>query len=346
MRIILNVDLAKSLYLDERGSRVPEGNKHQDFFFIGGVDIYDNQKELVADFVRQFKNELYPKEDNSLWELKGAGNPRFDKGGIKSAQAKWAAWTKHLESTKFEYNLYGTFIKLSLFKESNPEATELDIIKKAFLSVTESFLNCGAIRKISPQDEESTFEILPSTFVFDNVDNLQEAAINEAFEEYSTNNKDLAERFALGKNLKILSSDNYDDTDELIMQFVDMQIFALTKFLYPIRKENEDPKGKMFINFEEYPYKLSKLQSGELSASTEELKEMSEFFSAISPLFHHLRNKFVRCGWDDTGEQCTSLSLIADRVYPELGIEAHGLMADFCNICRYPKGKLFDLLNN
>ncbi len=73
---------------------------------------------------------------------------------------------------------------MSLFKESNPEATELDIIKEAFLNVTESFLNCGAIKKHRPKVEKVPFEILPSTFVFDNVDNLQETVINEAFKEY------------------------------------------------------------------------------------------------------------------------------------------------------------------
>lgn len=345
MRLLINVDRAKSLYLDERGSRKPVEGANPDFFFIGGIEIYDNQKEEVAEYVRQFKRMLYPDQDASTWELKGAKNPKFDSNGLKSAQAKWAKWSHYMEKISFDYKVYGSFVKLSDYLVNNPQACEKDVIKTAFLDVAKNFVNYGCIESRITTGSEAKLELLPSNFVFDNVDNLQKEAIHEAFAEHSSEFKHLSEPFAIGKNLKIIKNSNYDDTDELVMQFVDMQIYALTRFLYPIRNGVEEAKGQILVNFEEYPYLLPKLQSRELTLETSELKQISEFFSSITHLFHNIRNRFHRFGWDDSKQLVTSLSLIADQTYPNFGFEAHILMANFCNAFKYPNGTLFNKLN-
>lgn len=345
LRLFINVDRAKSLYLDERGSRKPIEGVNPDFFFIGGVEIYDSQKEEVAEFVRQFKRMLYPEQNGSTWELKGAKNPKFDSNGLKSAQTKWAAWSCYMNKMSFDYKVYGSFIKLSDYLVNNPQACEKDVIKTAFLDVAKVFVNCGCVESHITTCAGADLELLPSNFVFDNVDNLQEEAIHEAFAEHSSEFKHLSERFSIGKNLKIIRNSNYDDTDELVMQFVDMQIYALTRFLYPIRNGVEETKGQILVNFEEYPYLLPKLQSGELKLNTLDLKQISEFFSSITNLFHNIRHRFHRFGWNDSHQQVTSLSLIADQIYVDFGFETHILMADFCNNFKYPDGALFNKLN-
>ncbi|MGK0270722.1 MAG: hypothetical protein ACI88H_001370 [Cocleimonas sp.] len=345
MRLLINVERAKSLYLDERGERKPVTEASPDFFFIGGVEIYNSQKEDVANFVRGFKSRLHPGEDGSTWELKGAKNPPFDNGGLESARNKWSEWSSYQSEISFDYNVYGSFVKLSDFIKNNPEATEKDVIKTAFLEVAKTFVNYGCIESHTHQNGEKELELLPSNFIFDNVDNMQEEAINEAFSEHSSEFKHLSERFAIGKNLKIIKNENYDDNDELIMQFVDMQIYALTKFLYPIKsKKNE--QGNMLVNFETYPYLLPKLQAGTVKLEIAELKEISEFFHSITNIFHNIRCRFHRFGWNEEGEQVTSLSIISDKIYVEFGLEAHSLMTNFCNIHKYPDGPLFNRLNN
>jgi hypothetical protein len=345
LKLLLNVNRAKSLYLDERGSRKPVEGANPDFFFIGGVEIYDSQKEEVAEFVRKFKHKLYSEHDGSAWELKGAKNPKFDTDGLKSAKEKWSEWSSYMDEVSFDYKVYGSFIKLSDYLANHPQADEKDVIKTAFLDVSKVFVNCGCVEQHIGADGGTEIELLPSNFVFDNVDNLQEEAIHEAFAEHSSEFKHLSERFAIGKNLKVIKNHNYDDLDELVMQFVDMQIYALTKFLYPIRS-NDDDKGNILVDFEQYPYLLPKLQAGEIEIETSELKEISEFFYSITNLFHNIRHRFHRFGWNDQNEQVTSLSLISDRTYVEFGLEAHSLMADFCNIHRYPNGSLFNKLNS
>jgi hypothetical protein len=345
LRLLINVDRAKSLYLDERGERKPVIGASPDFFFVGGVEIYNSQKEEVADFVRTFKSRLHPEEDGASWELKGGNNPPFDNGKLDSAQKKWSAWSSYQDELSFDYKVYGSFVKLSDFASNNLGAGEKDVIKTAFLEVAKVFVNCGCIETHIHESGEKELELLPSNFIFDNVDNMQEEAINEAFLEHSSEFEHLSKQFAIGKNLKIINNNNYDDTDELIMQFVDMQIYALTKFLYPIKSETND-KGNMLVNFEKYPYLLPKLQAGTVKLETSELKEISEFFHSITNLFHNIRHRFHRFGWNEQSEQVTSLSLISDKTYVEFGIETHSLMANFCNIYKYPDGPLFNKLNN
>ncbi len=345
LRLLINVDRAKSLYLDERGGRKPLIHGSPDFFFIGGVEIYDSQKEAVAEFVREFKNRLHPEQDSSTWELKGAKNPPFDDGKLDSAKKKWSAWSSYQNELSFDYKMYGSFIKLSDFVRNNSNAEEKDVIKAAFIDIAKVFVNCGCIEPHINENGEKELELLPSNFIFDNVDNLQEEAIKEAFSEHSSEFDYLSKQFSIGKNLKIIKNDNYDDVDELVMQFVDMQIYALTKFLHPIRTATND-KGNMLVNFEEYPYLLPKLQAGTIEIETDKLRNISEFFHSITNLFHSIRHRFHRFGWNDEGEQVTSLSLISDKTYVEFGLEAHSLMANFCNIHQYPNGPLFNKLNN
>lgn len=345
LKLLINVDRAKSLYLDERGERKPVIGAYPDFFFIGGIEINDSQKEVVADFVRTFKKQLHPEKDGATWELKGASNPPFDNGKLASAKQKWSAWSSYQNELSFDYKVYGSFVKLSDFASNNPEAEEKDVIKTAFLDVAKVFVNCGCIESHVNESGERELELLPSNFIFDNVDNLQEEAITEAFSEHSSEFQYLSKQFAIGKSLKIISNDNYDDVDELVMQFVDMQIYALTKFLYPIRSAGND-KGNILVNFEKYPYLLPQLQAGEVKLEMDQLKDISEFFHSITNLFHNIRHRFHRFGWNDDGEQVTSLSLISDKTYVEFGLEAHSLMADFCNIHKYPEGPLFNKLNN
>lgn len=344
MQLLINVERAKTLYLDERGDRKPIKGSPTDFFFVGGVEIYNSQKEVVADYVRKFKSQLHPEQDGASWELKGANNPPFDKGGLQSAQKKWSEWSSYQNELSFDYKVYGSFVKLSEFAINNPDVGEKDIIKAAFLEVAKVFVNCGCIESHHNQSGEQVLELLPSNFVFDNVNNMQKEAVLEAFSEHSSEFEYLSKQFAVGKNLKIINNSNYDDIDELIMQFVDMQIYALTKFLYPIKSEAND-RGNILVNFEKYPYLLPKIKAGTIELSTNELKEISEFFHSITNIFHNIRHRFHRFGWNEEGEQVTSLSLISDKIYVDFGLEVHGLMADFCNIHRYPNGPLFNKLN-
>lgn len=344
LKLVVNVDKAKSLYLDERGERKPRMGASPDFFFIGGIEINDSQKSAVADFVRSFKKRLHPGQDHTQWELKGASNPEFDHGELSSAQQKWSEWSAYQNELPFEYKVYGTFVKLSEFSKVNQDAEEKDVIKAAFLEVAKLFVNSGCIQRHFNIKTGEEFELFPSNLIFDNIDNIQRESIEEAFSEHSSEFKFLSERFSIGKNLKIITNNNYDETDELIMQFVDMQIYALTKFLYPIRTLKNE-KGNILVNFEKYPYIMPKLQSGEVKLSTQELKDISEFFHSITNLFHSIRHRFHRFGFNENQEQVTSLSLIADRSYVDFGLEVHSTMADFCNIHKYPSAPLFDLLN-
>ncbi|WP_341489295.1 DUF3800 domain-containing protein [Photobacterium damselae subsp. damselae] len=353
MKLVVNADTSKSIYLDERGDRNPHAKSNLDYFFIGGIEVLNSKKQEIAGFVREFKAALYPDQDPSTWELKGASSPSFisepsfskeENGKLhkQAAKRKWLLWAKALQNIGLDYHLHGCFIKLSDFLRANPKCTEKDVIKSAFINVAYKFVNFSCVDQLYPFDERWDYMLSPSAFYFDNVTNLQEQSILEAFKEYPEHYPHIANGFCVDNNLNFITNENYDDNDELIMQFIDMQIYALTRMLCPVRVKDKNTSN-ILINFEEYVYILPKLQSGELKLPTEELKDIVELYYGICPIFGDLRNRFHRYGWL-RGQQATSLSLIAEKVHEDFGFEAHIDIAHFTCL-KIPDGEIYKILN-
>lgn len=354
MKLAVNVDLKKSIYLDERGDRNPNVKSALDYFFIGGVEVNDKDKATIIQFVRDFKAKLYPEQDSNSWELKGASNPAFigdsnlskeENGKLHklAAENKWGMWAKAIEAARLPYKLHGSFIKLSQFKANNPAATEEDVIKTAFINVAYKFVNFACVDRHLDQNRQWDYTIFPSRFYFDNVTGLQEKAVLEAFQEYPAHYPHIANGFCVGQNLSFITNERFDDDDELMMQFVDMQIYALTRFLSPSRGKGND-SANILIDFEEYVYKLPLIQKNELQVSNDELRRISELHYNVVPLFHDIQNRFHRFGWKDE-RPATSLSLISDDVYENFGYEAHVNMQTFSGMLKPPQGPLFKMLN-
>ena len=180
MKLAVNVDLAKSIYLDERGDRNPQVKSNLDYFFIGGVEVFNRDKAALVEFVQGFKTELYPEHDPSSWELKGASNPTFinnpefskdDNNKLQKAatEIKWVRWAKAINKSNLDYKLYGCFVKLSDFKDKFPDCTEKDVIKAAFINVAYKFVNFGCVQHHVEIDRTWDYTIFPSQFYFDNV---------------------------------------------------------------------------------------------------------------------------------------------------------------------------------
>ena len=354
MKLTVNVDLAKSIYLDERGDRNPNVPSVLDYFFIGGVEVFNRDKIKIIDFVRAFKIELYPDRDPDSWELKGASNPSFITNKELSSEAngklhkvaaekKWVCWSKALRANRLEYKLYGSFVKLSDFKEKFPGCTEKDVIKSAFVNVAYKFVNFGCVQRSLDENRSWNYVMYPSSFYFDNVTNLQEESVLEAFKEYPEHYPHIANGFCVGNNLNFITNENYNDDDEIMMQFVDMQIYALTRFLSPSRGKAQD-SANILVNFEEYVYKLPQIQNQTLKLDDDELRRIGDLHYNIAPIFHDIQNRFHRYGWKD-GRPATSLALIADDIYEDFGFEAHVIMQKFSGMFKLPDGELFNKLN-
>ncbi|WP_318488606.1 hypothetical protein [Photobacterium leiognathi] len=343
MSITLDLNQSRTLYLDERGHRTPKQGLYPDFFFIGGISIADKDKPQLSKFVKDFKLSNY---GDGNWELKGAGNPSILKGISKDqqpieAKKKWSAWSQAISSLDVQYELYGTFVKLSDYHRSHPNSNEKDVIKAAFLSVVDKFVKYGC----SNSHYDGNSEIYPSSIIFDNIDGIQKEAINEAFEQSKISKPILSNMFKIGGNIDYVKNNDFNLVDELIMQFVDMQIYALTRFLNPIQSKKEIDRLNILVDFEEYAYLLPKLQSGEETRTNEQLLKIVQFFNSITPLFQHLRYKLKVFGIDND-EIVTSLTIVGDKEYLGFAIEANAEMADFCNLMKYPTKELFTYLNN
>lgn len=149
-------------------------------------------------------------------------------------------------------------------------------------------------------------------------------------------------QFGIFRGARPISNGDYDSEESLIMQFVDMQIFALTKFLAPTISAL-DGSENILVNFENYAYQL---KANTLPTDTQKLLEIVKFNGKINPLFHHLRHRILKINYDKNGELITSLSLTSDRTYQDFGSEADDMMFNFCNIFERRKGKYYRMLNS
>lgn len=351
----INCYKTRSLYLDERfGFRKnSNGRKEEHYYFVGGIEILDDEKKELINFVRSFKTELIDKikvengiqEDNYIdnWELKAKENPSFIKTesgqALRFAQLKWKLWSKKLDKINLNYKFYGTFVEEDSYRKDKREYNKKDMMSIAIQDVISKFYAMSCVKKFPKDrllDEKYEYEFYPSLVVFDNVDNEQEEALEDAKNRLEEKFGYLKTYFGIGRNLSQVKNINFDEEDELLMQFVDMQIFALTRFIVP---QNDN----ILVNLERF----QKMQATKIFPEDKmEIVEADKDFSSMSLIYHHLRFKMKRFGWNPNMEQETSLGLIGDKRYTDFELEFHGTTADFFNIFKEPNGKGFKLLRD
>ncbi len=290
------------LALDER-----EPNKN---IFIGGILVDIKSANTIHKLVTSVKEVFRPEIASNEWMIKGSGEWVKENEKQKETDfeplTRWLLWTKALKSINPCYSFHSATLisKKYPFSSSNKRAKNIEKYEAAFDAVFES-LKAHKYANIS--------------IIIDNVSGSEKKAFYNSIEksksEYNIN------------NVTIVEKDEFDGLESSILQFVDMQIYALSRFILPTGS------GNILVDFEKYPleYLTNNYRNGSIEKRDCHMQIASAKFHLIKDLYHNLRfsikKNLVFKNIDRSYSSCSLLSRETNRNY---GRNIDELIHSFC----------------
>jgi len=196
-----------TLYIDERFIK--------SMTFVGGFLVRDIDAAKIAGFVNQIKLEFRPSLDTNEWLMKGSGDwihgDEDKKESKMEALTRWVLWSRSIEKANLNFNFHSATIlnKKYNFKSNNKRDKNIEKFEVLFDSI---FSSLKAHDKVKLR------------VVTDNVEGAQKTAFLNSIAT-AQQNMDIAG--------EILSKDDFNSLDSSLMQFVDMNIYPLSRFMMP-----------------------------------------------------------------------------------------------------------------
>ncbi|WP_049535836.1 hypothetical protein [Vibrio harveyi] len=256
------------LYLDER-----ENDTH---LFIGGCLVASNEAKDILSQLASFKSEFRPENDPMTWFLKGSGMhvgvdaDIEDEDSVRQdALSRWVLWARFLA----KFDCYYRFHSVSVNKQKFVH-TDIGRKKKNIERYRRAY---ETLFKTLEQNRHCKI-----TVVTDNVEGAQLTGLQQAID----NSDSILER-------KITLSppvpkEDFTSVNSSWLQFVDMQIYALSRFIFP-SGEN------VLMKFEKYPYDFARGNievSADPAVINQQRFEVARYF-ILKDIFHHIRRHFV-----------------------------------------------------
>jgi hypothetical protein len=293
-----------TLYLDER-----EDKEH---LFIGGCLVPDFNAHLLDDELNTFKKTFRPELNASDWFLKGSGswvtNVGIQKETMEEALSRWILWAKFLKTLSSFYRFHSVSIDKEkiIYKETKPKKINVERYQRAY----------EALFKTLEQNRFSKIRV-----VTDNVEEAQLTGLQEAIKNSSS---------ILEKEIELyppVSKKDFSSNFSHWLQFVDMQIYALSRFIFP-------SGCNVLMDFEKYSYELSNGNFTISNDSGELMKQrlmVSKYF-ILRDIFHHLRHRFVTKLVSPNYEKTlSSMVCISDKETLNFADLVDSSIHNFCN---------------
>ena len=325
-KIIINHE-RQLLVLDEKGSRSVNDPKCP-YYFLGGISIGELQGHELAKQVRAFKKNLYPELSPAEWELKGDRGPK-GKTSLDEARRKWLEWSTFLENINISYWFHGCLIALQKFCDHLLEGKTGELEERVLSDALQTILNRLVSTKLcnvryvpihKPTHQEVEFSRLQ--VVHDHLSGLQLETITRAYESFS---KPLTPHL-IPREIKIIDPQDFDSIESNLVQFVDMQCYAFSRFACP----SGDSKN-MLVGFEEYPRDFISGKVHQYEHMPDHGKEIVERFYKLTPIFHHIRHRIQKCWFGENGKRLSTIALISKTMDEEFGGQVDHAIWEFCN---------------
>ena len=300
-----------TLYIDERFVK--------SMTFVGGVLVTDAQAKAISDFVASIKMEFRPSLQVDEWLIKGSGDwlhGEVEKKETKmEALTRWILWSRGIEKAKLKFDFHSATIlnKKYKFESTNKRSKNIEKFEVVFDSLFSSL---------------KAYKDCNIRIVTDNIEGAQKTAF------YNSISKAKAE-FNITES--ILVKDDFGSIDSCLMQFVDMNIYPMSRFLMP-------QNNNILMDFENFA--LEHVE-GTIHKTLEDkgnlyMHFISAKYKILSKLFHVLRHSIRKNQYFQgslTPE--SSCHLLSDKVFLNFGANVDAAVHSFCT---NPKdAKLMDL---
>lgn len=291
----INPSTKLTLYLDER-----ENNNH---LFIGGILLCSHDAIKIKHSIDQYKKNFRPEIDENSWFLKGSGECVYSDGKLQDSQeealTRWILWAKYLDVVQEYYEFYSCSLNKCKFTGNALE--RYHIVYKILFTTLERLRFCDI------------------TVVTDNLDTngAQYKGLQKAILEASG---------SLVAKLNLVSPIPKQDFSSIhsgCLQFVDMQIYAMSRFIFP-------SGNNILMDFEKYLYALSNGTIGTLDKDS--VYYMSAKYQILKKIFHHLRHRIVKNLLSANYDQpLSSMSIISTQKCLNFGSNVDRAIHRFCS---------------
>ncbi|MDK2849304.1 MAG: hypothetical protein PWP34_2657 [Desulfuromonadales bacterium] len=297
-------DKCLTLFIDERFAK--------DFTFIGGVLVLDDCISPIKDFVAQVKSEYRPELRPSEWMIKGSGQWLHD--GVEKKETKiealtrWLLWSRALASRNLSYDFHSATLlsKKYSFKKNKKRAKNIEKFEVIF----------DALFGTLKAHKQAKIRI-----VTDNMQGAQLTAFNNSID-----------KAVQGKSINItdvtiLEKEEYDSVDSNLMQFVDMQIYALSRFIMP-------SNNNILMDFEDFAIEHSEGTIHEAAKRKGNLSIhiLAAKYHLLGELFHSLRHTIRKNQYHQgISEPESSCCLLSDRAIKNFGQHIDQSIHSFCS---------------
>ena len=307
----INPNQELTLYIDER---FPKKST-----FVGGVLVNNKSAQEIAKFVNDVKREFRPSLSTDEWLIKGSGewihNGEDQKETKFEALTRWILWSRSIEKARLDFNFRSATLlnKKYKFKSTNKRDKNIEKFEVLFDSILSTLKAYTGVKL---------------RVVTDNIQGAQRTAFLNSIEK--------AQRF-MNIEGDILVKDDYDGLDSSLMQFVDMNIYPLSRFLLP---EN----GNILMDFENFAFEHVE---GTIHKTVEDKGNLYTHYLAakyyiLKELFHVLRHSIRKnqffSGFD---EPLSSCHLLSDKTHLNFGSTIDSAIFSFCS--NPQNAKLMDL---
>lgn len=300
-----------TLYIDERfiGSMT----------FIGGVLVDNSCVPAIADFVKHVKSEFRPELEPAEWLIKGSGDwiqgSKQHKESKMEAITRWILWSRALEKHKLSFDFHSATVlnKKYDFKSKNKRDKNIEKFEVLFDSIFTSL---------------KAYHDAKIRVVTDNVEGAQKLAFDRSIEKAKSHMK---------IDGQILKKDDYASLDSCLMQFVDMNIYPMSRFLMP-------QNNNILMDFENFAFEHV---NGTIHRTLQEkgnlyVHYLAAKYKILSELFHVLRHSIRKNQYFPGSQEAESTChLLSDRVHLNFGALVDQEIHRFCN--NPQSAKLMDL---
>ncbi len=290
------------LYLDER-----ENDQH---FFIGGVLVAKDESILsrLDNYKSIFRPELLPR----TWFLKGSGswllNNEVQEESEDEALTRWILWAKLLKSFDIHYRFHSCSVNKQkiVYQAKSRKKKNVERYQRAYETLFRTL----------EQQKHCKIKV-----VSDNVEGAQLTGLQNAVE---TSNTYLEHKIELQSPIP---KEDCHSNESGWLQFVDMQIYALSRFISP-SGEN------VLMDFEKFAYShaMKTIQQDLANRTPTEQRFFVAKYYILREIFHHLRHHF------DTNilsrnyrEPLSTMALVSEYSHLNFAFLIDQAIFNFCN---------------
>lgn len=255
---------------------IDEKERNFEQFILGGIMITPEEAKYIIEFMDKYKKNIMPSLKAENWFVKGDNKHerRFKKNNFTFTYdyniKRWEIFGEMLENLRVNYTFHFSIVD-NIKKKTDLVKTRKEKTAIRNLSKKEAFKNL--LLSID------MFKYNNIKIITDNIDAGTEKIYQDVIDEFCSTGH---------VTIEIIEKQKMNEDKGILLQYVDINLFAIFRFLFP---NMDKEKFNILVNFELFAYKdFKKLHFQQMSKSEmENIEKISKIFESIKNVYQNIR---------------------------------------------------------